>query len=428
MRYSILIFLLIVSISNFATPPKKLKKEKKLATLIGIQVQNSKKSSHFTFILSAKIHGSVRYLPHPDRLLVQLNKVTKQFRIQNLKINDPNVYSISELPQKNNHLYFVFFLKTNKSGSFITRQINWKFYYLPQTPSTNWQLRLDIDQLQSSQQQLRNVFKDDICKTFSKLAIKAKKIKPEKNSLTNWLKSKPNSSLGARKMTIVIDPGHGGKDPGARGIAGKKEKDIVLAIAKQLSKEINQTENMRAILTRTGDYFVSLRKRLDLAREQNADLFIAIHADAYFNNHKSGASVFALSKRGATSEAARWLAKRDNYSELGEVELNELQDRSSLLRGVLIDLSQTATIRDSLRLGNKVLDALDNVSSLHYKYVEQAPFVVLKSPDIPSILVETGFISNPYEEARLANPIYQQKMAHALWQGIQRYKLTSSFP
>lgn len=225
-------------------------------------------------------------------------------------------------------------------------------------------------------------------------------------------------------FTIVVDAGHGGKDPGASGPRGIKEKNVVLSIAQKLAKEINSHSNMRAVLTRNGDYYVPLRTRLNLARKSDADIFIAIHADAsYYNDSALGASVYALSQRGATSEAARWLAQRDNYSELDNVELNSLTDHDPMLRSVLVDLAQTATIQDSLRLGTRVLDALDNIASLHYPQVERAPFVVLKSPDIPSILVETGFISNPREEKRLADPYYQEQMAHALWKGINRYFL-----
>lgn len=225
-----------------------------------------------------------------------------------------------------------------------------------------------------------------------------------------------------RQFTIVIDAGHGGKDTGALGANGGKEKTIVLGIAKRLAELINQSTDMRALLTRDGDYFVPLRQRMKLARKDDADLFVAIHADAYFEPNARGASVYALSTRAATSEAARWLAQKDNYSELDGVELNELHDRSKLLRSVLIDMAQTATIQDSLRLGNRVLDALDDVSSLHYKHVEQAPFMVLRSPDIPSILIETGFISNPKEEKRLTDPQYQEKLAQAILKGLKSYQ------
>lgn len=230
-------------------------------------------------------------------------------------------------------------------------------------------------------------------------------------------KNNPN----IRPIIIVIDPGHGGKDPGAIGENGTKEKNVVLAISRRLAGLINQQPHFHAVLTRQGDYFVPLRNRLQLARKGKADLFIAIHADSYFNVKAQGVSVYALSERGASSEAARWLAKRENYSELGRIDLSELSDRSYMLRSVLIDLAQTATIHDSLRLGNTLLDSLEAVTKLHYMRVEQAPFVVLKSPDIPSVLVETGFLSNLAEEQRLRDPLYQDKIAHALLIGIQRY-------
>lgn len=220
---------------------------------------------------------------------------------------------------------------------------------------------------------------------------------------------------------IVLDAGHGGKDPGAIGIKGTAEKNITLAIARELAKLINQQPGMRAVLTRRGDYFVPLRNRLKLARKGNADLFIAIHADSYFNNEAGGASIFALSQHGATTEAAHWLARRDNYSELGSVDLRELEDQSYVLRSVLIDLAQTATITDSLRLGNILLTKLNQVTHLHYTRVEQAPFMVLKSPDIPSVLIETGFLSNPHEEQRLRDTHYQMRMAQAIFAGLQNY-------
>lgn len=224
-----------------------------------------------------------------------------------------------------------------------------------------------------------------------------------------------------KTFVVVIDPGHGGKDVGALGGRGTQEKNVVLSISKRLAELINQEANMRAVLTRHGDYFVPLRGRLKLARRGKADLFIAIHADSYFNDQASGASVYALSHRGATSEAARWLAKRENTSELGGVDLGELGDKSYVLRSVLIDLAQTATITDSLRLGSTLLSSLDDVTKLHYPRVEQAPFVVLKSPDIPSVLVETGFISNPKEEEKLSSPVYQDKIARALFSGVRGY-------
>lgn len=221
-----------------------------------------------------------------------------------------------------------------------------------------------------------------------------------------------------RDIVIVIDPGHGGKDPGAVGDHGTLEKDIVLAIAKRLYFKINQEPGMKAILTRNKDIYISLRHRLNIARKRSADIFIAIHADAYNRKHSHGASVFALSERGASSEAARWLAERENHSELGEV---SLEHKSQLLRSVLIDLSQTATIMASLQLGSEVIDKFENITDLHNNKVEQAQFVVLKSPDIPSLLIETGFISNNAEEKRLQNKNYQNLLVDAILRGIKSY-------
>lgn len=222
-------------------------------------------------------------------------------------------------------------------------------------------------------------------------------------------------------ITVIIDPGHGGKDPGAHGRYGTLEKNVVLSIAKQLQSLINRQPGMRAVLTRQGDYFVNLRQRLSIARKNSGDVFVSIHADAFQNPYSHGVSVFALSERGGTSEAAKWLAEKENYSELGGVSLGDLDDKNGMIRSVLIDLSETATIGASLELGDGVLNHIGHVTHLHHHDVEQAQFVVLKSLDIPSVLVETGFISNPQEEMQLKNPAYQAKIAQAILLGIQQY-------
>lgn len=224
-----------------------------------------------------------------------------------------------------------------------------------------------------------------------------------------------------RGIVVVIDPGHGGKDPGARGPHGSLEKNVVLGLSEKLKRLIDHEPGMRAVLTRRGDYYVGLRERLNIARKNNADVFIAIHSDAFVNSHSNGASVFALSQRGATSEAARWLAEKENHSELGGVNLRGLDDRNGLIRTVLIDLSQTATITSGLHLGAEILRDLGKMTRLHNHRVEQARFVVLKSPDIPSILIETGFISNPSEERNLTNSRYQMRLARAILGGLKRY-------
>ena len=222
-----------------------------------------------------------------------------------------------------------------------------------------------------------------------------------------------------RVVTIVIDAGHGGEDPGARGRGGTLEKNVTLAIAKRLKARIDLEPGMRAVLTRDGDYFIPLGARVVKARRVNADLFVSIHADAFIQPHARGSSVFALSERGATSAAARWIAQRENESDLiGGVNLDV---KDPVLARTLLDLSQTATINDSLKLGKAVLGFMGEVNTLHKNAVEQAGFAVLKSPDVPSILVETAFISNPEEERRLRDPGYQDKMANAVFLGIKRY-------
>lgn len=223
----------------------------------------------------------------------------------------------------------------------------------------------------------------------------------------------------ARLATIVIDAGHGGEDPGAMGRHGSREKNITLMIAKRLKTLVEAEPNMRALMTRDGDYYLPLQARVDKARKVKADLFVSIHADAFIKPNARGSSVFALSERRATSEAARWLAKKENDADLiGGVSL-DTKDR--YLAQTLLDLSQTATIDYSLRLGNSVLKKLAAVNDLHKPRVEQASFAVLKAPDIPSILVETAFISNPQEEERLNDEDYQDKLARAIMDGIRDY-------
>lgn len=241
-----------------------------------------------------------------------------------------------------------------------------------------------------------------------------------KKNIKSKVKTAPITPMinRGRDIIVVIDAGHGGKDPGAHGKGGTLEKTVVLAIAHELSRLINQQTGMTAVMTRDGNYYVPLRKRLQKAHQKKGDVFISIHADAFKNPKSSGASVYALSLKGASSEAARWLAEKENYSELGQVNLS---DKDDVLRSVLIDLSQTATISAGLDLGSLVLSNMKAITKLHHAKVEQARFVVLKSPDIPSILVETGFISNPQEERRLRNPKYQKQMAQAIMKGITSY-------
>ena len=247
--------------------------------------------------------------------------------------------------------------------------------------------------------------------------LKTTEVKPAEAKATSAA-TKPPVKF-ARQMVVAIDPGHGGEDPGAVGASGSHEKNITLTIARKLKQKIDDTPNMRAHLTRDGDYFIALHERVNKARAVKADLFLSIHADAFIKPEARGSSVFALSENGATSAAARWLAKKENDADLiGGINI-DVKDK--FLKRTLIDLSQTATITDSLRLGRHVLKEIGEVNDLHKDRVEQAGFAVLKAPDIPSILVETAFISNPAEEKRLNDEAYQDKLVDAIFSGIKSY-------
>jgi N-acetylmuramoyl-L-alanine amidase len=241
---------------------------------------------------------------------------------------------------------------------------------------------------------------------------------PPPVTATNRLDAR--TSKPKRDIIIAIDAGHGGIDPGAIGTKGTSEKTIVLAIAKELARLIMKAPGLRAVLIRNGDYFIKLRDRIELARQYQADLFISIHADAYLGNEiVQGSSVYMLSRQGASSEAARWLANKENAADLiGGISLS---DKDELLASVLLDLSQASTLEASAHLGQQVLKALGKVSKNHLSRVQRAGFMVLRAPDIPSILVETGFISNLQEEQKLNNQEYRRQIALAIFEGVQNY-------
>ncbi|MGN6112444.1 MAG: N-acetylmuramoyl-L-alanine amidase, partial [Luteimonas sp.] len=224
---------------------------------------------------------------------------------------------------------------------------------------------------------------------------------------------------GLRPLVIAIDAGHGGQDPGARGAHGRREKDITLKIAREFARQVNATPGLQAYLTRDSDFFIPLTRRYQLAREHKADLFISIHADAFTSPTARGSSVFVLSQRGVSSQAARWLADQENAADLiGGV---RLQDKGDTLASVLLDLSQSATMKASEDMAGQVLSGLKRLGKTHKNQVERANFVVLRSPDVPSMLVETAFISNPDEEARLNDPAHQKQLAGAILDGVTGY-------
>jgi N-acetylmuramoyl-L-alanine amidase len=224
-----------------------------------------------------------------------------------------------------------------------------------------------------------------------------------------------------RDIIVVVDPGHGGKDPGAVGAKGEREKDVVLSIAQLLAKRLKKEKGFDVKLVRNDDFFVPLRKRVEIARQHKADMFISVHADAAPRLTASGASVYCLSEGGATSATARFMAQRENGADLLGASLLNLKDKDPMLAGVILDMSMNATIAASLQLGGAVLGSLAGITTLHQKRVEQAGFAVLKSPDVPSILVETGFISNARDSQRLVTARHQQAVANGLFDGLKRY-------
>ena len=275
---------------------------------------------------------------------------------------------------------------------------------------------------------------DEIAHLLKQLQAKAgdeqkdnsQKVEDEKTNLTSKEESKEEQPKQAEqaKIVVAIDAGHGGEDPGARGSSGTKEKDITLAIAKKLRDAINKEPNLQGVLIRDGDYFIPLAKRVAKARKLEADLFVSIHADAFTKKSVKGSSVFALSERGASSTFAKFIANKENESDLiGGVSID---DKHPVLAQTLLDLSLSATINDSMKLGRYVLDEMGKVNTLHKKYVEQAGFAVLKAPDIPSILVETAFISNPKEEKNLRSESFQIKLAESVVTGIKTYLKTGA--
>jgi len=275
---------------------------------------------------------------------------------------------------------------------------------------------------------------DEIAHLLKQLQAKAgddqkdnsQKVEDEKTNLISKEESKEEQPKVTEqaKIVVAIDAGHGGEDPGARGSSGTKEKDITLAIAKKLRDAINKEPNLQGILIRDGDYFIPLAKRVAKARKLEADLFVSIHADAFTKKSVKGSSVFALSERGASSAFAKFIANKENESDLiGGVSID---DKHPVLAQTLLDLSLSATINDSMKLGRYVLDEMGKVNTLHKKYVEQAGFAVLKAPDIPSILVETAFISNPKEEKNLRSESFQIKLAESVVKGIKTYLKTGA--
>ena len=367
-------------------------------TRVAIEHSAPLKFTHFT-------------VKNPERLVVDLEGIEFNSVLESLsnKIapDDPNIKLLRAGRFKPGVVRLVMELKN---------EVKPQVFVLPPVGEYGHRLVLDVYPLEPPDPLLQLLEKND---SLNAIAGAQEEKKPEQIAEIKPEKPRQGKPIVDRLVTITLDPGHGGEDPGAVGRGGSYEKHVTLAVAKRLKAKIDAEPNMRAVLTRDTDFFVPLQMRVQKARRIQSDLFVSIHADAFTRPDANGSSVFALSESGASSSAARYLAQKENAADLvGGVNIDV---KDPMLARTLLDLSQTATISDSLKLGRAVLNEIGGINRLHKDSVEQASFAVLKAPDIPSILIETAFISNPEEERRLNDDAYQDKMAEAIIGGIRKY-------
>lgn len=395
-----------------------------------IRLWHSPDKTRVVFDVSEDITYNTFNLKNPERLVVDIPNGGFKISLPSLDIDNPHISGVRSGSPRNGVLRFVFELKKPlEAHSFVLTPNELYGYRLvldlidrETTPvaavdSLNEQRGAQANNtpVSGAQGDIAEVEADAIVETV----FEARPPAIEAQSTVGPPLLIPAPALTKHKTMIAIDAGHGGEDPGATGHRGSREKQITLSIAKHLLKVINADSRMQAFLVREGDYYVDLTRRRILAREKGADIFVSIHADAFTKKSANGLSVFALSQRGATSAMARALAKKENAADLiGGV---SLADKDAVLAKVLVDLSMTNTISESVNLGGRVLKELGKVGRLHSKRVEQASFVVLKSPDIPSILIETGFITNLDEEKKLRTTRYQKKIANAIYRALGEY-------
>lgn len=406
------------------------------AKLLGVRIWPSEDYTRITLESDKALPISHQLLTGPDRLVVDIDSLelnpTLKDLVAKVKPNDPYVAQIRVGQFQPTVVRLVFDLKEAVKPQLFTLD-----------PIADYQFRLIFDLYPTNPPDpLMQLVKESTRKEKLLAEERAKNLKgaaTEEDPIAAFAKKdtapikRSNPKTGPqsittantqripfkRLITVALDPGHGGEDPGAIGARGSYEKNIVLAITKRLKNKIDQEDSMRPFLTRDGDYFVPLHRRVFKARQVEADLFISIHADAFIQPHAKGASVFALSQQGATSSAARWMANKENASDLiGGI---NIKTKDKQVAHLLLDMSTTAQINDSLQVGNSVLRNIGNFAPLHKNRVEQGGFAVLKAPDIPSILIETAFISNPQEEKRLNEETYQERIADAILAGIKDY-------
>ena len=395
LRLSVLLFLLSLPTFTYAA-----------GEVIATRIWPSPEYTRITLESESIIKYEQMILQNPERIVVDLKNIPIGHALKNLptevKVEDPSIRSI-RIGQFNPEV----------SRIVIDLKGTAKVKIFALAPITPYKHRLVIDVYPDNYDALASLLQQLEDETYQK---------PSENVA---LESEAQKQKGINKqpkpqpIIVAIDPGHGGEDPGALGKRGTKEKVVVMQISKKLKKLIDAEPNMKAVLIRNGDYFVPLATRVKKARAAKADIFVSIHADAFRKRSVSGSGVYALSDRGASSAFAKFLANQENEADLiGGVSID---DKDPILAKTLLDLSQSATINDSLRLGKQVLLEIKKVNNLHKKYVEQAGFAVLKAPDIPSILIETAFISNPEEEKNLRSTAFQNKLAKSILSGIKNY-------
>nr|WP_111642791.1 N-acetylmuramoyl-L-alanine amidase [Marinimicrobium alkaliphilum] len=351
------------------------------ADVEGVRLWRAPDHTRVVFDLSRPAEHRLFSLSGPDRVVVDISGADLNASLSDLSLDDTPLRGVRSAVRDNRDLRVVFDLKQG---------VRPRSFLLPAEGGQGDRLVIDLHDNE----------------------VRERRVEPASEPAGNR----------SRDVIIAIDAGHGGSDPGAIGPGGLREKDVVLDIGERLVELINSKPGFSAKLIRTGDYYVPLSRRRDLARQMQADLMVSVHADAFTHPSARGASVFALSRRGATSETARFLAQRENEADrIHGVGGISLDDKDEMLAGVLVDLSMTSTLNDSLRVGDSVLKSMDSVARLHKPRVEQANFAVLRSPDVPSILVETGFISNPEEARKLSTSAYRRQMAESIARGVEQY-------
>lgn len=379
------------------------------ANINNVRIWLAPENTRLVFDLSGPIKHKIFSLANPNRIVLDLQDTKLAFDLDKLQLSGSGIHKVRA--GVNDPLRIV--LDSSEKLQPTSFSL---------TPNKEYGHRLVIDLARSIA--TKKVNKTQAEKTASKIEKPSQKptdvAKPKQSSKPKKLD--PKNKL--RDIVIALDAGHGGEDPGAIGPSGLREKVVVLAIAKELEKLIDKEYGFISRMIRRNDYYVPLRSRTAIARKKNADLFVSIHADAFKNKKARGASVWVLSNKGASSEVGRWLAKKENSSDLiGGVGNLSLEDKDQVLKGVLLDMSMTASRKDSREVAVQIHKNIKTFAKMHKPSVERAGFLVLKSPDIPSILVETGFISNPGEERALKSPAYRKKMAKAIFAGIKQHFL-----